>query len=113
MSTTTYRRIGDTEPLLLQLKAKDLTTLDGSSLRRVYFYKVGTATPHVNGINCPIDASGPTNISFDPVGNKNGGGDAFQEEGFFVGRVVVTMGDGDVNVYPQDARDDIRVIVRP
>lgn len=110
MGQNVDRRIGETEPLIMEVSAVGLDDLADSVQRLAYFYRQSDGGVEVDGVACPI-VSG-RQISLDPVDAKAGGGTAFQTEDVYVGHVVITMSDGDVNVYPQDAREDVRVRVR-
>lgn len=111
MSQAISRRPGDTEPIQMMVSAKDLADLTQAVSILAYFIKEDEPDDfHVAGVPCSI-VSGLM-IQLDPVNAKNGGGIAFQEEALYIGHVVITMSDGDVQGYPQDARNDVRINVR-
>lgn len=104
MSTTSVIRIkaGDTEPLEFVLGAEGITTLDALATAVLYARKENSSSNHVDAGTCTVVLSSSRTLSFDPVGQKNGGGDAFDAAGKYRCYIKATWGDGDVTRHPGD-----------
>lgn len=97
-------RAGDTEPLEFTISASQAGTaipnLDDVAEVVFYAQKRGAATAHVDGASASVASSPDRRITFDPVGAKNGGGNAFDAEGQYLCYALVTWTDGDTTRHP-------------
>ena len=110
MPQTIYRRVGDTEPIPMQVAATTLTDLAEATSIEAFFRRSGEEDYHVDGVQCDV-VEGLT-IELDPADALVGGGLAFQEKGIYVGYVGITWTDGNVTFFPGNASDDVRIVVR-
>lgn len=95
-------RAGDTEPIDITIGATGLSDLDNLTTATLYARKQGAATNHVDGGTLTIKDSALKSLSFDPVGQKLGGGDAFGagDDGLYDCYVLVVWADGDQTRHP-------------
>lgn len=93
-------KAGDTEPQIIQIDATDLDDLSNLASAVVYFRKEGETTNHVDGVALTVESSASRTLRFDPVDAKNGGGNAFDAVGKYLGYVVATWSDGDITRHP-------------
>lgn len=110
MSQIIEIREDDTEPLIIKIGARGVTDLSSLTVAALFMRRVGDQTNHVNGVSCPIYSSADLEVSFDPVGSKMGGGNAFDGIGTYKGYIRATWSDGDITRHPQD--EDLVVKVR-
>lgn len=104
-------RVGDTEPLKILVSATGLSNLDNVSSAVLYLREDSASTNHVDGATLTVSDSDVRELTFDPVGAKNGGGNAFDTPGKYRGYVHITWNDGDETRHP--ANDWLRVTVHP
>jgi hypothetical protein len=103
-NTMTYIRAGDTEPLEITVSATGVSSLDDADTVVLYAREASAETNHVDGAACTVSDSAAMEVTFDPVGAKSGGGNAFDEPGTYLCYVKITWTDGDITRHP--ARDD-------
>jgi len=108
MADTIYIRAGDTEPLILSLSATGLTDLTDLTTAVLYARKKGATTNHVDGGT--LAKTSGLSLSFDPVGQKSGGGNAFDAAGQYECYILATWSDADTTRHPGDG--EITVVVR-
>lgn len=110
MATTEIQiRAGDTEPLEIVLAATGLANLNQLTTATLYARLKGESTNHVDGVACSVIDSPNLTIQFDPVGSKNGGGDAFDAPGTYLVYVLAVWDDGDETRHPGDSDLLVRV----
>ena len=100
MSQSITIRAGDTEPLTLTLSATGLANLTGASTVSLYARENSSLTNHVDGASCTIPDSTQLDVTFDPAGAKNGGGDAFDAAGVYDVYLLVNWSDSDQTRHP-------------
>lgn len=122
MPQTIQITAGDTEPLEGEVTAKagaEVTSGDVSSAV-LYARKANESSNHVDGASLTVDSVSSTDNgdgtwdvaiswTFDPAGNQNGGGDAFDASGVYECYVLVTYSDGDETRHPGDGRITVRI----
>lgn len=111
MSTKSVIRIkaGDTEPLEFVLGAEGVTNLDTLASAVLYARKENSNSNHVDAGTCTVKSSSARTLLFDPVGQKDGGGDAFDAEGRYKCYIKATWDDGDITRHPGD--EHVMVVV--
>lgn len=102
-------RAGDTEPLPLTIDAVGLTNLDALDTAVLYARKVNAASNHVDGGALAVLVSADKSLTFNPVGQKSGGGNAFDAPGVYRAYVLATWNDGDETRHPGDGSLTITV----
>ena len=100
----TYIRAGDTAPLTITVGATGVSNLDDVSTVVLYAREQSAATNHVDGASCTVSDSAAMEVTFDPLNNKSGGGNAFEAGGTYECYVKITWSNGDITRHP--ARDD-------
>lgn len=112
MSQEITVRAGDTEPLTLAISAANLTDLTDLDTAVLYARKRGAVTNHVDGGALTVPDENELELVFDPLNQKNGGGNAFDEPGTYDCYVLATWDDGDETRHPpSDVDDDERLTV--
>jgi len=95
-------KAGDTEPLALTISATGVSTLDNLTAAVLYAQKLGASSAHVDGGTLTVSDSSTRTLAFDPVGQKSGGGDAFDAPGVYRCYVRATWSDADITRHPGD-----------
>jgi len=103
-------RAGDTEALTITVDAGNLSNLDNVQTAALYMRERGASSNHIDGASLTVTDSANRELSFDPVGAKVGGGDAFDVPGVFRGYVVLTHSDGTTTRHPSETDLGVTVI---
>lgn len=104
MANPIYVRAGDTEPLEMTVGATGVSTLDDVSTVVLYARETRSTENHVDGASCTVSDSSAMEVTFDPLNNKSGGGNAFDVAGRYRCYLKITWSDGDITRHP--AQDD-------
>lgn len=104
-------RAGDTEPLEITVDATGLENLDSLNAAGLYLREEDASANHVTNGTLVVADSAAKRLSFNPVGQKVGGGDALDEPGVYIGYVRIEWTDGDITRHPGDPALDLRVVV--
>ena len=112
---------GDTELLTITISLDGVSTLDDLTTAVLYMREVNNGGPpgdfvsgesnHVDGESLSVLVSADMTLSFDPLNNGPGVGDAFGEaEKSYDGYVLITWNDGDETRHPGALSSFLRVV---
>lgn len=105
-----HLRAGDTEPIEIIVGATGLSDLSALTTATFYARKEGATANHVTAGTMTTVSSPAKTLSFDPLNQKVGGGNAFDAAGTYDCYVKLLMSDGDITRHP-GKEDYLQVIV--
>jgi hypothetical protein len=111
MADTIYIRAGDTEPVTFAISATGLENLEGLDTATFYARRLGQVSNHVTAGTLTVAVSADRTLTFDPVGEKVGGGNAFDEPGTYDFYALALWDDGDETRHPGKETEFLRVEV--